>query len=110
MEKKKPNRFLQILLLLFIVFIGLYIASVSGYYESTLNNKVVLTDEAIEKFEEDVLNGEVVDVNSYILEDKKDYQNKFTEAGNKFTEMVESFVTDGIIGVFDCLKTLFYGK
>ena len=52
----------------------------------------------------------MVDVNTYILEDKKDYQNKFTEAGNKFTEMVESFVTDGIIGVFDCLKTLFYGK
>lgn len=110
MEKKKPNRFLQLLLLAFIIFIGLYIASISGYYEATLSDKVVLTDEAIKKFEEDVLNGEVVDVNSYILEDNNSYQNKFTEAGNKFTEMVESFVTDGVIGVFDCLKTLFYGK
>lgn len=110
MEKKKPNHFLQLLLILFIIFIGLYIASVSGYYEANLKNKVILTDEAIAKFEEDVLNGEVVDVNSYILEDRKNYENKFTEAGDKFSEVVESFLTDGLKGVFDCLKTLFYGQ
>ena len=103
MEKKKTNIFLKMLVVMFIIFMGLFI----GYYEATLNNKVVLTDQNIQKFEEDVLNGEVIDVNSYILEDKKNYENKFTNAGDKFSEVVESFVTDGLKGVFDCLKTLF---
>ncbi len=107
MEKKKTNIFLKMLVVMFIIFMGLFIASESGYYEATLNNKVVLTDQNIQKFEEDVLNGEVIDVNSYILEDKKNYENKFTNAGDKFSEVVESFVTDGLKGVFDCLKTLF---
>ncbi len=105
--KKQPNRFLQILGLLFVVFIALFISSKSGYYEASLNDKIVLTDKQIEKFEQDVLNGEVVDVNSYILEERKDYSNKFTNAGDKFNEVVEGFLTDGLQGAFKVLKTLF---
>ncbi len=105
--KKKTNHFLQILGLLFLIFIGLFIASKSGYYESPLNDKVVLTDKQIAKFEKDVINGEVVDLNSYLLEDRKDYANKFTKAGDKFTDLMESFFNDGLKGAFKVLKTLF---
>lgn len=107
MKDKKPNRFLQIVALLFVIFIALFIAGKSGYYETNLNEKVVLTDKQIEKFEQDVLNGEVVDVNSYVLAEKKDYSNNFTDAADKFTEAVEGFVTDGFKGLFNVLKTLF---
>ncbi len=108
MDKKKPNRWGQLLTIAFIIFLGLFIASKSGYYEAQLNNKVILTDKQIAKFEEDVLNGEVVDVNSYLEEDRKDYANKFTKAGDKFTEVVEDFITDGLGEIFEVLKTLFY--
>ena len=107
MKDKKPNRFLQIIGLLFVVFIALFIAGKSGYYETSLNEKVALTDEQIKKFEEDVMNGEVIDVNTYILEERKDYANGFTAAGDKFTAAVEGFITDGFQGLFDVLKTLF---
>ncbi len=53
--KKKRNWFLRLLFVLFIVFLGLYIASVSGYYETQVGNKVALTEEAIRDFENDVL-------------------------------------------------------
>ena len=53
--KKKKNWFLRLLTILFIIFIGLYIASISGYYEASLGNKVALTDEAIKRFEQDVI-------------------------------------------------------
>ncbi len=105
--KKKPNHFFHLLGILFIVFIGLYIASKSGYYESSLNDKVVLTDKQIAKFEEDVINGEVLDLNSYILEERKDYANKFTMAGDKFTELVEEFINNGLKGAYKVIKALF---
>ena len=41
---------------------ALLIAYESGYYETRMGNRAVLTKEAMEKFEEDVENGEVVDI------------------------------------------------
>ena len=60
--KKKNNWFKKFLSTAFIIFMGLYISSVSGFYEAKLSNKVALTDEAIKKFEQDVLEGKNVDV------------------------------------------------
>ena len=73
--KKKRNWFLRLLFVLFIVFLGLYIASVSGYYETQVGNKVALTEEAIRDFENDVLEGKNVDIKTYLQEDNKDYSN-----------------------------------
>lgn len=106
--KKKSNWFLRILFISFIIFLGLYIASISGYYESQVANKVALTEDAIRDFEEDVLNGEVVDINSYIKKDSKDYSNSFTDLGDKFSEVIETFLSDGVKGVWDALKVLFW--
>lgn len=107
MNKKKTNIWTKLLAVAFIIFIGLYIAGKSGYYASEVNQKVLLTDEAIDRFEEDVINGKVVDVNSYLLEDKKNYENDFTKAGDTFTEAVQSFMTDGLQGFWNFLKSLF---
>ena len=72
--KKKNNWFKRFLIISFIIFMGLYISSISGFYESTLNNKVALTDKAIKEFEEDVLNGKNVDVTTYVNNKHVDYQ------------------------------------
>ncbi len=106
--KKKTNWFKRILTISFIIFMGLYISSISGFYESTLNNKVALTDKAIEKFEDDVLNGREVDVNTYIENDTIDYSNKFTQSGEKFSEAATKVLTDGFSGLWEAIKILFF--
>ena len=106
--KKKKNWFLRLLSILFVVFLGLYIASISGYYESQVSNKVALTDKAIEQFEQDVLEGKAVDINTYINEETKDYSNKFTDMGDRFSESIQSVLTDGIGGIWDVIKVLFF--
>ena len=106
--KKKKNWFLRLLSILFVVFLGLYIASISGYYESQVSNKVALTDKAIEQFEQDVLEGKAVDINTYINEDTKDYSNKFTDMGDRFSESIQSLLTDCIGGIWDAIKVLFF--
>lgn len=106
--KKRGNWFLRLIAISFIVFIALYISSISGYYESTVGKKVALTDEAIKEFEKDVLNGEKVDINTYITKDDKDYSNTFTDLGDKFSESVGKLLTDGIGGIWDAIKVLFF--
>ena len=106
--KKKKNWFLRILGIAFIVFLGLYIASISGYYESQVGDKVALTEDAIKEFEQDVLEGKEVDIKTYVTNDSKDYSNNFTDLGDKFSESIQKVLTEGIGGVWDALKVLFF--
>ena len=105
---KKKNWFLRLIFISFIIFLGLYIASISGYYESQISNKVAITNDAIKEFEEDVLNGKEVDIKTYIVDENKDYSNKITETGDKITGAVEKIITDGFGGVWDAIKVLFF--
>ena len=57
MEKKKTNWFIKLLTILFIIFMGLFIASESGYYEAKLSEKVVLTDNLL--LEDLLVNGNI---------------------------------------------------
>lgn len=106
--KKKKNWFLRLLFISFLIFLGLYIASISGYYEAQVSNKVALTNEAIKNFEQDVLDGKTVDINTYIQKENKDYSNKMTDLGDKITESVQKFLTSGFGGIWDALKVLFF--
>ena len=106
--KKKNNWFKKLLTVSFLIFMGLYISSISGFYESKLSNKVSLTDEAIKEFEKDVLNGKKIDIVTYIDNKNIDYSNKFTNAGEKFSEAVTKIVTDGFSGFWDAVKVLFF--
>ena len=83
--KKKNNWFKKFLTISFIIFMGLYISSESGFYEAKLSNKVALTDKAIKEFENDVIEGKTVDVNTYINNKNVDYSNKFTSSGEKLS-------------------------
>lgn len=106
--KKKNNWFKKLLTVSFLIFMGLYISSISGFYESKLSNKVSLTDEAIKEFEKDVLNGKEIDIVTYINNENIDYSNKFTNAGEKLSETVTKIVTDGFSGFWDAVKVLFF--
>ena len=107
--KKKPSRhFFRILNVLFLLFITIYIAMNFGYYESRMSDKAKLTEDNIKRFENDVKEGRTIDINSYIVEEEKDYSNSVTKAGNAVSQTVSTFMTDGLNGIFDILKKLFW--
>lgn len=106
--KKKRNIFKSLLVISFIIFMGLFISSQSGFYEAKLSNKVALTDEAIKRFENDVSEGKVVDVSNYVLEEKKDFSNKCTDIGEGISDAITKLLTEGISGAWDAIKVLFF--
>ena len=107
-KNKKSKYFFRILFCFFLVFVALLIAYESGYYETRMGNKAVLTKEAMEKFEEDVANGEVVDIKDYLEDDSVDYSTGVTKIGNKITNGISEVMTKGLTGLFDALKGLFW--
>ncbi|MFI3260267.1 MAG: hypothetical protein R3Y13_00915 [bacterium] len=107
MEKKKINYFKLILNSLIILFILVYISGTSGYYEKTISNQTKLTDEAIRKFEEDIFNGNIIDLNNYKLEEESDYSNVFTNVGESLDKLVINTINDGFKGVSDFFVYLF---
>ena len=62
---KSNNIFKFVFIILILVFLFLIVASQSGYYEYELSRKTKLTDEAIDKFENDVKEGKNIDINNY---------------------------------------------
>lgn len=106
--KKKNKLFKNLLIIAFVIFMGLFIASESGFYEAKLSNKVALTDESIKRFEQDVSDGKMVDVASYVVDDYKDYSNKFTDVGEKMSDAITKVLSEGISGAWDAIKVLFF--
>ena len=94
----KIIKFIFVILIMFFIF--LMIASKSGYYEYELSQKRKLTDEAIEKFENDVALGKSIDINNYLDNKSKDYSNKFSKLGNSISETVENIFSKGIGYIF----------
>lgn len=107
-KSRKAKIFFRILFCFFLVYVALIIAYESGYYETKSSEKAVLTKEAMERFEQDLSNGQLVDVKDYLVEDRKDYSNKVTKVGNKISQGISDFMTKGLSGVFEALKGLFW--
>ena len=107
-KNKKSKYFFRTLFCFFLVFVALLIAYESGYYETKMSNRAVLTKEAMEKFESDVENGEAVDINDYLKSENVDYSNGVTKFGNKITNGISDVMTKGLSGLFDALKGLFW--
>jgi YbbR domain-containing protein len=106
-KKNKPNWFLRILTILFIVFIALLFANQNGYYESTIAKKTILTEESIKQFESDVKENKPIDINDYTITEEKDYSNKTTDLGIFISDKVEKIMSSGISSLVDMLKKLF---
>ena len=107
-KSKKSKYFFRILFVFLVVFLALIIAYESGYYETSASNKATLTKEAMERFEEDVLKGEVVDVKDYLDDEEVDYSNGVTKFGNKISQGISDVMANGLKGLFDALKGLFW--
>ena len=63
----KANNILKFtFIILILLFIGLYISQVTGYYEYTESKKTTLTKDAINRFEKDVKEGKEISAKNYL--------------------------------------------
>ncbi len=77
-NKKKPNILRFVVIVLFASFSFVYAMANMGYYEYRNHNKRVMTDEQIEKFEEDIKKGIELDLNNYVNKDSRIIKNQMS--------------------------------
>ena len=87
--KINPKRiFNTIMLCLFVLYVALYVASETGYYEYQNKEKKEFTEEKIKQFEEDIKNGKQINLTDYLSSDRKEYDNKITKLGNTVSDII----------------------
>ena len=103
MEAKVYNGFKIVILLLFIIFVTLFFASYTGYYDYENRKTKILTEQQMQKFEEDVKNGVNLDLENYIVKPTKDYQSVLSKFGSKTSKTVSTIVSSSVNYTFDFL-------
>ena len=103
METKVYSFVKIITLLLFIIFITLFFASYTGYYEYENRQEVKITEEQIKKFELDVKNGVNLDLENYLIKPKTDYQSFLSKVGSKTSKTVSNVISSSVNYTFGFL-------
>lgn len=98
--KLRTKIFRLTFIILFAVFITVFISNKYGYYEYKKHEQVTLTQEQIEKFEEDVKNGKSVDIENYVANTNKNYQTKLSQAGLNISNTLANFIKRGVDNFF----------
>ncbi len=84
---------------LFVIFLALYVSQTSGYYEFDQHQKAALTEEKIKQFEKDIKSGKKIDVDNYLEDYYRNYNNNVSMSGLKISKTLERGFND-IMGVF----------
>lgn len=103
-KKKKLYKF--IFMVFFLSFLVVYLSELTGYYEYQNHKKTTLTEEQIKKFESDVASGKEVDINEYLIVEKKDYDNGLSKLSSKLSDSISSLVQSGVENTFKFLSRL----
>lgn len=98
--------FWTIMLVFFIIFISIFMASSTGYYEYENKSRTVLTEEKMKEFEEDVANGKSVDLKNYFEDNNKNYDNKITDVGSTISNIVSTSIFKGLEKSFKLIEKL----
>ena len=98
--------FNTIVFVLFTVFTCLFLASKTGYYEYQNNNKTTLTEEKIKEFEKDLKEGKKININDYLLNDTKNYDNKITKLGNTISDIIDYSMMDSLEKTFNFFEKI----
>ena len=93
------------IIVLILSFLGLYFAYSNGYYELKQSEKVSLTNQKIEEFESDILEGVDVNLENYLKKDNT-YQTKTSEFSLKASEKFENIIDSGIKFIFRKISNL----
>ena len=87
---KRLIKLIGIILLIF--FLALYLSSYNtSYYE----NKNILTEDAIKRFEKDLKEGKKINVNNYI-EKEKNYNNKVYTYTLKLSNLIDKCINKSL--------------
>lgn len=106
-KHKTVNKvFLSFLFILFITFMTLYISQATGYYEFEQSRKAVFTAEQIEKFEQDVKAGKEIDINNYLDNTNKNYQNNISRATLSISESISKYTKMGVEKIFSSIAKM----
>lgn len=89
-----------------LFFLALYFSQATGYYDFKEHKKVILTNEQIKKFEEDVSNGKNLNIEDYLSNTDKNYQNKTARFGLKISESIGDYAKKGIEVTFKVLNNM----
>lgn len=101
---KKKTKFLKfIFIMCFVSYLTFYIAGQTGYYEYNARKKMTFTKEQIEKFEKDVKEGKNIDMEDYLRNTDKNYQNKISKATLSLSENISKITRKGINIIFSKL-------
>lgn len=101
--EKRYKVFKWTFLLLFVTFLTLYFSQLTGYYEYQNYQKMTMTKDQIEQFEEDIKAGKEVDIKDYSNTTKKNYRNNFSTIGLKVSNGISGTVKGGIIKLFSTI-------
>lgn|SRR5574344_1324895 len=103
MKEDKKNKVLKyILLILFMTYTAVYAMVNLGYYEYSSYTKKVFTEEQIKKFEDDIKNGKVLDINEYLVDQKSVSTKK--QIGLKISEFIGDCSKKSIEELFKLLN------
>ncbi len=103
-KKKLAKKILsKCFVFLFLAFTVLYLSEGAGYFEYEQHRNMVLTNDKIKEFEEDVKNGKNIDIENYVETKAKDYSNSVSNFGLDLSDFVNDVVTEGLNSFFKFL-------
>ena len=106
MNKKAGLVFKFFFVFCVVSFVTFYVSFKSGYYEYNSRRKMTFTREQIERFESDVSSGNYVDINDYLINTDKDYQNKISRVTLGVSEIISKYTKKCINIVFSKISRL----
>ncbi len=96
------NRWFKItLLVLFLMFLGLYISANAGLIDYQAKYKNKMTEKEIKQFEEDLKNNVNIDIKDYIKTHNKDYSNNVSKTTFKVSKTIGNIVKDALDFIFN---------
>jgi len=108
-NKTKTKIYKFVFMIFFLSFLVIYFSELTGYYEYQNHQKASLTEEQIKKFEEDVASGKEVDLEEYLIQTDKSYNNNLSKITSKISNGISNIVQSGVENTFKMISKLVDG-
>ena len=107
MKKNKKNKIYKFIFYIFFMsFLVIYFSELTGYYEYQNYKKMNLTETQIKKFEEDIKNGNQIDMSEYLVVNNKKYNNTLSNLASKLSDSISKIVNNGVEYTFKYISKL----
>lgn len=104
---KISKLFKFIVFTIIVIFFCTYFMEKTGYYEYKLQNKKILTENEMLKFENDVKEGKDVSLEDYLSNTNVDYSNNLTKTTSNISIKLNKYLKNILVNGFDIFDALF---